>query len=63
MVGGPRAIRPLALALAALAALLAGVSRPMLGVHSPSDVIAGWSFGLLWILLMLRLSEWIRPSS
>ena len=52
-----------ALIAAALAALLAGVSRPMLGVHYPSDVIAGWSFGLLWILLMLRLSGWIRPSS
>ena len=52
-----------ALAAAALAALLAGVSRPMLGVHYPSDVVAGWSFGLLWNLLLLRLSERIRPPS
>lgn len=52
-----------ALAAAALAALLAGVSRPMLGVHYPSDVIAGWSFGLLWILLLLRLSQRFRRSS
>lgn len=52
-----------ALAAAALAALLAGISRPMLGVHYPSDVVAGWSFGLLWILLLLRLSERFRRSS
>jgi undecaprenyl-diphosphatase len=37
--------------------LLIGISRVMLGVHWPSDVVGGWAFGTLWVLLTLRLAE------
>lgn len=47
----------LAAAAALLLALLIGTSRVMLGVHWPSDVIGGWAFGMLWVLLNLRLAQ------
>jgi undecaprenyl-diphosphatase len=49
--------RRVAVAGAILLSFLIGISRVMLGVHWPSDVIGGWSFGMLWVLLTLRRSE------
>ena len=56
LTAGTRWTRPAA-AGAILLALMIGTSRVMLGVHWPSDVIGGWAFGLLWVLLTLRLAE------
>ena len=42
---------------AVLLSVLVGLSRVMLGVHWPSDVVGGWAFGMLWVLLTLRLTE------
>jgi len=55
LVRDPRRRRA-ALCAAALLAFLVGLSRVMLGVHWPSDVVAGWAFGLLFVLLLVRLS-------
>jgi len=43
------------LALAITASLVIGATRPLLGVHWPSDVLAGWIFGLLWVVGWWRI--------
>lgn len=53
--------RRIALACAAVLSLLIGLSRLVLGVHWPSDVVGGWAFGLPWVLLALTVSERVRP--
>jgi len=49
--------RGVAVSAALLLSFLIGTSRVMLGVHWPSDVIGGWAFGLLWVMLTLRLAH------
>jgi undecaprenyl-diphosphatase len=45
------AIRLWLVAAALLLSGLIGISRVELGVHWPTDVVAGWSFGAAWALL------------
>lgn len=45
------ATRAIVLAAAVLVTVLIGLSRVYLGVHYPSDVLAGWTLGLCWAAL------------
>jgi membrane-associated phospholipid phosphatase len=46
----------------ALLVLAIGLSRVYLGVHYPSDVLAGWAVGALWVLWVVILEDlWEAP--
>jgi undecaprenyl-diphosphatase len=63
LTAGTRWQRP-AIGAAVLLSLCVGISRVMLGVHWPSDVVGGWAFGMLWVLLTLKRAErLLRPNS
>jgi undecaprenyl-diphosphatase len=43
-------------------ALLIGMSRVFLGVHWPTDVLAGWTAGAIWALGSWMIAKWFsRP--
>jgi len=46
--------------VAVLLVVAIGVSRVYLGVHWPSDVLAGWSFGALWALAWWSVGARLR---
>ena len=48
------------LSMAVVLAVIVGVSRVYLGVHYPSDVLAGWAAGSLWSSLCAQAARWLQ---
>ena len=48
------------LSLAVLVTVAVGLSRVYLGVHWPSDVLAGWAAGAAWAVLWWCIALWMQ---
>lgn len=54
------AVKLYLLSVAVLLTIAVGVSRVYLGVHWPSDVLAGWAAGAAWALICLGTARWLE---
>jgi undecaprenyl-diphosphatase len=54
------AVKAYILSVAAFLTVIVGISRVYLGVHWPTDVIAGWLLGGTWALLCWFVMIWLQ---
>jgi undecaprenyl-diphosphatase len=55
-----RRLKAYILTLSLLLTFIVGLSRVYLGVHYPTDVLAGWMAGLAWALFCWLIARWLQ---
>jgi undecaprenyl-diphosphatase len=59
-VQSSRPLKTYVLSFAISLTLLVGVSRVYLGLHWPTDVLAGWCLGAAWALVCWLVAAWLQ---
>lgn len=55
-----RALKIYLMSLAVVLTLIVGLTRVYLGVHWPTDVLAGWTVGGVWALTCWLVADWLQ---
>ena len=59
-VTAQRRVKAYVMLVAVLLTFVVGLSRLYLGVHYPSDVLAGWAVGSAWAILCWSVALWLQ---
>jgi undecaprenyl-diphosphatase len=53
-------VRIYTISIAFFVVFLIGISRVFLGVHYPTDILGGWTFGLIWAMICWYVARYLQ---